>query len=168
MTGDAGLMNPRIPPPRRRRKRSLIWMLLLVSQDIVSSKRNWGLTPERVNNRRPLYIAASSVTVYSTRSQDTPIAGTSLNPVATAMHLIPPRLIRTRKDVYKGVMLLSIGPSRLRRKCTIRQRSRRIRIRLCSNWSRSTAPAVRWTIPIISRNRAMIIQALMRIASLEI
>ena len=65
--------------------------------------RNSSLTLERVNNIILIATVAPSTTVSSARSQDTPSAGTSLNPVVS---------------VKLNLMLLSISFARLIGKCT--------------------------------------------------
>ena len=58
ITGGAHIMNPRSLPPRRVGPRSIIRMMITVSQYLGLITRNTSLIPKRVNNRRPLDIAA--------------------------------------------------------------------------------------------------------------
>ena len=57
------------------------------------------LTPDSLNNRRPLSIAVSSAIVSSARRQGTPSTGTSITPVRNEIHLIIPIPRKTWMDV---------------------------------------------------------------------
>ena len=92
---------------------SLMGLVLISSQALGFIARNESLNPERVNNRKPLAIVTSIVTVCSTRRQDIPSAGTSLVLLISIMHLTLPIQIRTWAEFQLNIMLLSISSTRL-------------------------------------------------------
>lgn len=99
MTVVAWLVNPRSPPPRRRRLRILMRLMLTVILSLGFIVRNAILTPERVNNRRPLAIATPRAILYSAIMKGNPRVVTSLTPVRNVIRLIMKRSRRTWTDV---------------------------------------------------------------------
>ena len=102
------------PAPRSKILISLVGMILSVSLSLGLLAINASLTPERVNNRRPLAMESPSDIVYFTRRKNTPSAGTSLTPVISVMHLILQIPRSNWMDVYLNVMLLPSSYARPR------------------------------------------------------
>ena len=97
MTGFARFVNPRIPPTTRRNLISLMMLILTESQAPGFLKQI--PTPDRVNNRIPLAIAAPISSVSYARKQGTLEAGICITTVINEMHLIISIPRRTWTDV---------------------------------------------------------------------
>ena len=71
-------MYVRISQPRRKSTSSLVGLMVIVSKDLGFLTIKSSITPERVNRRILISVAATIVTVCSVISQDTLISGKSI------------------------------------------------------------------------------------------
>ena len=92
-------MKTRSPSPIRRRLISMVGLILTTIRYLAFLARNASLTPDRVNNRIPLAIAAPISSVSYARKQGTLEAGICITTVINEMHLIISIPRRTWTDV---------------------------------------------------------------------
>ena len=126
------------------------------------------LTPEMVNIKIPLAIDSSRVTVWYAIIKSALIAGTSLAPMRSSIHLNQKNPRSNWMGIWTIMMLLPISSKIRRRKFIVRWSPSRNRTRCCSNWLIRTDTAMIWNRSRISVKRAMIPQEAIKVASLEI